>query len=441
MHRLGNTVSSAASRKAIAIAAAAATLLGLAACTSANSSTPKRSSAGQTSSAPSGSPTTSGAPSSAPASSSASASAAVITATAVGGATSANPARPITVSVANGTLSSVKLVNPAGRTVAGSLGPDGKTWTSSEDLGYSRTYKLTAVAQDGEGASVVKHAKFTTLTPNNQTMPYFNTVYGNSMQNGATYGVGMVAVVSFDEDIPDKKAAEKALTVTTTPHVDGAWYWTDNHTAHWRPQNYYTPGTKVRIDAKVYGTDLGHGLFGQADASTSFTVGAKHISIANAKSHYVSVYFGDKLVRSMPTSMGQGGWVQGKNGQISLWTMPGVYTVINHENPAVMSSDSYGLPASSPYGYKAENVPWATKISTDGIYLHELDTTVWAQGSRNLSHGCLNLNYTNAKWFYQHSIVGDVVRVINSGGPAIKVWQGGDWSVPWSEWSAGGAAA
>jgi lipoprotein-anchoring transpeptidase ErfK/SrfK len=114
--------------------------------------------------------------------------------------------------------------------------------------------------------------------------------------------------------------------------------------------------------------------------------------------------------------------------------MPGTYTVLGHENPATMSSDSYGLPANSPLGYAPEKVPFATKISTDGIYLHELDTTVWAQGNSNVSHGCLNLNYTNAKWYFDNSRVGDVVKVINSGGPHIQFWQGGQWDVPWSQW-------
>jgi lipoprotein-anchoring transpeptidase ErfK/SrfK len=150
----------------------------------------------------------------------------------------------------------------------------------------------------------------------------------------------------------------------------------------------------------------------------------------------VKVYFDDKLVRTMPTSMGQGGTVKGKYGPIYLWTMPGTYTVINHENPATMSSDSYGLPANSPLGYAPEKVPYATKISIDGIYLHELDTTVWAQGHQNVSHGCLNLNQRNAKWFYNTSRVGDVVKVVNSGGPRLQFWQGGQWDVPWSEWLA-----
>jgi lipoprotein-anchoring transpeptidase ErfK/SrfK len=153
----------------------------------------------------------------------------------------------------------------------------------------------------------------------------------------------------------------------------------------------------------------------------------------------VKVYVNNKLVRTMPTSMGQGGVTQGDNGPIYLWTMPGIYTVINHENPAIMSSDSYGLPANSPLGYAPEKVYWSTKISVDGIYLHELDATVWAQGHQNVSHGCLNLNYTNAKWFYNLSRVGDVVQVVHSGGPKITFDQGGEWSVPWSTWLKGSA--
>jgi lipoprotein-anchoring transpeptidase ErfK/SrfK len=184
---------------------------------------------------------------------------------------------------------------------------------------------------------------------------------------------------------------------------------------------------------------VGPGLYGQADQSVSFRIGDKHVSIADDKTHLVKVYFNGKLVRTMPTSMGQGGYVTGNNGQqIPLWTMPGTYTVIGHANPVLMDSSTYGLPVTSPKGYK-EYIYQATRISTDGIYLHQLDSTVWAQGHQDLSHGCLNLNYDNAHWFYTTSRVGDVVQVVNTGGPKVQLWQNGDWSVPWSEWVAGSA--
>jgi lipoprotein-anchoring transpeptidase ErfK/SrfK len=369
------------------------------------------------------------------ASSSANAAPVLITATPTSRA-HVNPTTPISVTAAGGTLTEVKLLNPEGKPVSGAYSADKTSWHSTEVLGYSKTYKLTARAANstGEGTGSVKRS-FTTLTPDNMTMPYLNTIYGSSLENGATYGVGMIPVVNFDEPITDQKAAEKALKVTTSPHVDGSWYWVDDHSVHWRPQHYYQPGTKVTVEASVYGVEVGGGLYGQADQKVSYKIGAKHVAIADAATHQVKVYFKNKLKRTMPTSMGRGGTVSGKNGQtIYLWTMPGTYTVIGHENPATMSSDSYGLPKNSPLGYAPEKVPYATKISTDGIYLHELDATVWAQGSENLSHGCLNLNYDNAKWYYDTSRVGDLVKVIHSGGPALEVWQGGDWSVPWSVW-------
>jgi lipoprotein-anchoring transpeptidase ErfK/SrfK len=344
----------------------------------------------------------------------------------------------VTVSIANGKLTNVTMTNPSGKTVAGQLSASGTSWQNTEDLGYSRTYTIVADGLGDNGAAVHKTAQVTTLTPGNMTMPYLDDIYGSGLQNGATYGVGMVVRVHFDE-VVNHRLAQQALQVTTTPSVVGGWYWDDNQNVYWRPQNYYPTGTKVTVAAKVYGVQVGDGLYGQADQSVSFTIGAKHVSIADASTHEVHVYFSDKLVRTMPTSMGRGGVVQGKYGPIYLWTMPGTYTVLNHENPAIMSSDSYGLPANSPDGYAPEAVYWSTKISIDGIYLHELDATVWAQGNTNLSHGCLNLNYTNAKWFYENSLIGDIVQVVHSGGPALQFWQGGEWSMPWSQWLAGSA--
>jgi hypothetical protein len=81
----------------------------------------------------------------------------------------------------------------------------------------------------------------------------------------------------------------------------------------------------------------------------------------------------------------------------------------------------------------------ATQISTDGIYLHELDETVSAQGNSNTSHRCLNLNGANAKWFMDFSEPGDVVEVRNTGGPPLQLAHNGDWTLPWEQWHKGSA--
>ncbi|HKC29041.1 MAG TPA: Ig-like domain-containing protein [Jatrophihabitans sp.] len=432
MREFGGVTCRMTGRRGVALgvtAAGAVALLALTACTSGGAST-VNSPVAHGSGLPAEGPTSAGG-SSTPA-----APAALITTPVAG--RRINPASPVTVGIQNGRLTGVTMVNAQGKHVRGAISTDGKSWHNTEDLGYSKTYTISAAGVAGDGSSVHKTAKVTTLTPNNMTMPYIEDIYGSYLNNNGSYGVGMVFRVHFDEQVNEAKA-ERALQVTTSPNVTGSWYWADSQNAYWRPQNYYAPGTKVTVSANVYGKDVGQGLYGQADQSVSFKIGAKHYSVADAKTHQVKVYFDDKLVRTMATSMGRGGTVQGRWGPIYLWTMPGVYTVINHENPATMSSDSYGLPANSPVGYAPEQVPWATKISVDGIYLHELDATVWAQGHQNLSHGCLNLNYTNAKWYYQHSLIGDVVQVVHSGGPKINFNQGGEWSVPWSQWVKGSA--
>ena len=282
--------------------------------------------------------TASSAPSSDAATTTTAAQAASLRFTPTPGSQSVNPTTPITVSTLAGTLTSVQLVNPDGRTVSGTMAPDRLSWSASEVLGYGKTYTMTATAAGGDGKSVSRSGKFTTVSPDNMTMPYITTTGNEPMRNGATYGVGIVPVVHFDEEITDRASAEKALVVTTSPHVTGSWNWTDDQTAHWRPQSFYQPGTKVTVAANVYGVQVGPGLYGEADASVSFTIGAKHLSIADDRTHTVSVYFNNKLQRVMPTSMGRGGSVDVNGQTISFWTQNGTYTVIGQGNPVIMDS-------------------------------------------------------------------------------------------------------
>ncbi|MGB7362460.1 MAG: Ig-like domain-containing protein [Rhodococcus sp. (in: high G+C Gram-positive bacteria)] len=351
-----------------------------------------------------------------------------------------NPVAPVSVTAANGTITSVTMTGADGAVVDGVITPDGSSWKPAVELGYGTTYSLAIETKATDDGAHQQTSTFTTVAPDNYTLPSFVTTAGNLLTDGGTFGVGIVPVVHFDEPIGDRAAAEKSLTVTTDPPVMGAWYWANDQNVHWRPENYYTPGTKVDISAAVYGVEVGDGLFGQEDVSTSFTVGDSHVSIADDNTKQVEVYENGTLVRTMPTSMGMGGSENVGGQNLTFWTQPGVYTVIGQANPVIMDSSTYGLPVNSRLGYK-ESINWATRISNDGIYLHELEDTVWAQGNTNVSHGCLNLSRANASWFYDFSVTGDVVEVRNTGGAPLQQWQNGDWSVPWSEWLAGSALA
>jgi lipoprotein-anchoring transpeptidase ErfK/SrfK len=354
------------------------------------------------------------------------------------GATDVTPTGRVLVTANSGTLDTVELVNDAGKAIPGVLTPDAKTWKPTSQLGYGRTYTLTIAARGPGGMPSRQTSSFSTLTPSNQTEVYLETTAGGLLQDGATYGVGAVVVAKFDEPIANKANAERHLVVTTNPPVLGSWNWIDDQTAHWRPEKYYVPGTSVDVVASLYGVPVGDGLYGQEDEHVAFKIGDSHVSIADDSTKQVSVFENGKLVRTMPTSMGMGGTETIGGTTLSFWTPPGVYTVMDKANPVIMDSSTFGLPINSRLGYR-ETIPWATRISMDGIYLHQLNATVWAQGNTDTSHGCLNLNGENARWFFDFSVPGDVVEVHNTGGPPLKVSQNGDWTVPWAEWRKGSA--
>src|SRR6185295_1081911 len=99
---------------------------------------------------------------------------------------------------------------------------------------------------------------FKVLSPKNQTYPYIRANDG-TLIDGGSFGVGQPIWIHFDEPIKDKAAAEKLLTVTTDPPgIVGGWYWLkgrNDQDVHWRPKDEWPRGTKVTVDAKIYGHD------------------------------------------------------------------------------------------------------------------------------------------------------------------------------------------
>lgn len=332
--------------------------------------------------------------------------------------------RPVTVDAGTGVLGAVSLTNDQGRVVKGELSVDGVTWRSVEPLGYNKKYTLKAEALGLAGVTR-SSATFETHSPQNLTMPYVLPA------DGEVVGVGQPVAVRFDEDIPDRLAAQRAITVTTTPAVEGAFYWLGNREVRWRPAEYWTPGTTVEVGVKAYGADLGKGLFGQEDVASRFTIGDEVIATADDATKTMTVRVNGSVVRSMPISMG-------KN---KTPTDNGTYIIGDRYSFLVMDSSTYGVPVNSADGYRTE-VNWATQMSYSGIYVHSAPWSVGSQGRANVSHGCLNVNPENARWFYDTTRRGDVVEVVNTVGPILSGTDGlGDWNIPWAQWSAGNAVA
>ncbi len=331
-----------------------------------------------------------------------------------------SPVAPITVTVAKGKLGQVILTNPQGAPVAGQLEPDGTTWKTTEPLGYGKAYTFNANAMGDDNRPVTITSNFKTIAPRTLAYPSMNPT------NGQTVGVGQPLAVYFDEPIANKQEAENSITVTTSPQVEGAFYWFSKKEVHWRPQQFWKPGTSVKVDINIYGKDLGNGVYGQQDRTATFTIGDSFIARADGETHQMTVEINGQVVRTMPISM----------GRPEFPSANGVHVVTERNATKVMDSTTFGL-ALDAGGYMTK-VKWATRISNGGEFVHAAPWSVAQQGNSNVSHGCINLSPENAKWFFDNVKKGDVVINVNTGGPDLKPWDGfGDWQISWGEWVSG----
>jgi lipoprotein-anchoring transpeptidase ErfK/SrfK len=346
-----------------------------------------------------------------------------LTASVTDGAVGVTVDSPVTVSAGDGVLGAVTMVNQEdGTPVAGQLTPDGLTWSTAEPLGYNEQYTLTAEAL-GLGGSTSRQMTFETHSPENLTMPYVVPT------EGEVVGVGQPVAVQFDENIPNRLAAQNAIKIKTNPPVQGAFYWLNNREVRWRPAGYWKPGTTVEVAVNTYGVDLGDGLFGQENLTTRFTIGDEVITSVDDNTKTLTVKRNGEVIKTMPVSMG-------KN---STPTNNGTYIVGDRRSHMVMDSSTYGVPTNSPNGYRTE-VDWATQISYSGIYVHAAPWSVGSQGYSNVSHGCINVSTSNGQWFYDNSKRGDVVEIVNTVGSVLPGTDGlGDWNIPWEQWKAGNA--
>lgn len=339
-----------------------------------------------------------------------------------------SPATPIVVKATGGTLTDVVVTNTATRKpVMGGLSPDKTTWTSSEPLGYGSTYAVDAKGADPNGQTVERQGNVTTVTPAKQANPNLLPAPSTVAQTGV--GVGQVIGFQFTYPVKNKSAVEKRLSVQSNPSQEGSWYWMDDKNVHYRPKQYWQPGTALTVSAKVYGIDFGNGVYGAEDRTETYHVHDSWIAKADGNTEQMQVFHNGQMVKSMPISLGKD----------STPTHVGPHVISFKSQKYTMDSCTYGVCQGQPGWYKSDEF-WTERISNDGEFVHMNPNSVAAQGNANVSHGCINLNEENATWFFNTLGLGDVVEVTNSGGPPLPVYDlYGDWELSWDQWQKGSA--
>ncbi|KJK57103.1 L,D-transpeptidase [Saccharothrix sp. ST-888] len=356
-------------------------------------------------------------------------SVAKITVSPADGTTDASFGRPVRVAVADGRLTSVKLVDSTGEEISGRLASDGTGWTSTGQLGSGARYRLSAVAVDGDDLEADSDTRFATATPADTFVGYF------SPEDGSVVGVGMPVTIRFSRPVTDRKAVQQAITVVADSGVEVVGHWFSSTRLDFRPETYWTKGASVTLRLRLKDVEGADGVYGTQSRDVRFTVGRSQTSVADLRADTLTVTTDGQVTATYP--------IIGGSPQHRTWE--GKLVISEQYQQTRMSSSTVGLGDE----YDIPDVPHAQRLTTSGTFIHgNYWSPAAAFGRSNTSHGCIALRDvkgagdagTDGAKFFRSSMVGDVVEVVNSGDRTVDPTNGlNGWNMSWADWKAGSA--
>ncbi|MCQ9135488.1 L,D-transpeptidase [Streptomyces hilarionis] len=335
---------------------------------------------------------------------------------------------PVGVAVSHGKLTKVTMTAVAsGTEVRGVISADRASWTPHGPLARATKYQIAAEAADAEGRSTTAYATLSTVSPANDFIGHV------SPMDGSTVGVAMPVRVDFDYAVSDKAAVQSEIQVGSSSGQQVVGHWLNDHRLDFRPETYWKAGSTVTVTLTHQGVRK----------TVTFTVGRSQISTVDAKTKLMTVVRDGRTIRTVPIS----------SGSREHPTYNGRMVISEKFRQTHMNGASVGLTEKNGKpSYDIEAVPHAMRLTDSGTFIHG---NYWGTdavfGKVNTSHGCVGLKDVRgggdagqpAAWFFQHSMVGDVVIVKNSSDKSRLAPDNGlsDWNMPWSEWIAGSPAS
>ncbi|ROQ82367.1 putative L,D-transpeptidase LppS precursor [Streptomyces sp. ADI92-24] len=347
------------------------------------------------------------------------------------GATNAGINNDAKVSVAKGKLTAVTMTTAAGASVKGTLSADGTSWKPDAQLERSTTYKIDATAKDSKGREAHENSSFTTVSPANSFIGNFTP------EDGSTVGVGMPVSINFNKAITDKKAVQDGINVTSSSGQQVVGHWFNSQRLDLRPENYWQGGSTVTLKLALDGVEGADGVYGVQQKTVTFKVGRNQVSTVDAKTHMMTVTQNGKTIKTIPISA----------GSTENPTYNGQMVISEKFKETRMDGSTVGFTDGDGKGeYDIKDVPHAMRLSTSGTFIHG---NYWGAksifGSANTSHGCVGLSDTKGAgdaaqpgaWFYDNSMIGDVVIMKNSPDKTIQPDNGlNGWNMSWAQWQA-----
>ncbi|MFD9408999.1 Ig-like domain-containing protein [Streptomyces sp. NPDC059989] len=338
------------------------------------------------------------------------------------------------VAVSDGTLTSVELKTSEGTAVAGKIAADGKSWKPDGALKRSTKYALSATAKDADGREAHENASFTTVSPENSFVGSFIP------DEGQTVGVGMPVSITFNKPIQDRKAVQAAISVTSSSGQEVVGHWFGAQRLDFRPEQYWQANSTVTLKLALEGVQGAPGVQGVQNKTVTFKIGRSQVSTVDTKTKKMTVTRDGAVLKTIPISA----------GSPENPTYNGQMVISEKFKETRMDGSTVGFKNEEGKGeYDIKDVPHAMRLSTSGTFIHG---NYWGSdsvfGSVNTSHGCVGLNDAKGAndpnqpgaWFFDNSLIGDVVTVVNSPDKTIKPDNGlNGWNMSWAEWKAGAA--
>ncbi|WP_330337709.1 L,D-transpeptidase [Streptomyces sp. NBC_00557] len=350
------------------------------------------------------------------------------------GSRAVRPGRPLRIRVPGGRLQKVTVVRSQDARdaqavpVPGRISADGTTWRPDADrLVLAAEYTVDVVALDSVGRRSARHSTFTTFVPDARFIGYVTP------ENHAVVGTGMIVSLRFSREIADRAAVERAVRVTARPGVEIRPHWFGRSRLDFRPERYWRPGTEVTVDLNLRDVQGAPGVYGLQDKTFSFTIGRSQVSRVDAARHTMQVLRDGRLLATVPITA----------GAPENPTYNGRMVVMDMLEVTRMDSRTVGFGGE----YDIPDVPHALRLTDSGTFVHGNYWSPDAPGHANVSHGCVGLRDvkgggadTPAGWFFDRSLVGDVVEVVHSDERTVDPDNGlGGWNMSWKEWKAGSA--
>lgn len=246
--------------------------------------------------------------------------------------------------------------------------------------------------------------------------------------DGEVRGVGMPVIAFFSKKITSGKALQDATKATVNGKpVKGAWYFEYSSAqkgypieAHFRLQDYWPAHSKIHVGIPTKGLSAGKGMAFDDSLTLDFATGARHVSTVDDSRHTITVTSDGKKYGTFPTSL----------GSRKTPTKRGTKVIMEKGRDISMRGP----------GYFDAHVKFTQRLTYDGEYLHAAPWNIAnINNGVDTSNGCTNLIPSDAERLYHFLGIGDVVLYPNASGGQMQLGQGyGDWNLSWEAWQTGG---